>query len=147
MAPTTLTATVAVFLSFLSLAPVHADIFTVRVDARANVFGAGHTTAPAPAGGGGGLLPPYVLLPNGNGRVLSFSSVTGTIHFSNGLSNDPDGNGSFTGLYYLPYGGISGLTNLNQFGYLTGVFLNDSEPKDPAPPALDFTDGRGIVAP
>ncbi|MHB8523739.1 MAG: LamG-like jellyroll fold domain-containing protein [Limisphaerales bacterium] len=141
---TDVTAAVALLLTVLCLAPVHADTFTVTVDAKANLFGAGHTTPPAPGGGAAGLLPPHVSLPPGTNRVLTFSTVTGTVHFSTGLANDPDGNGSTTGLYYLPYGGISGLTNLNQFGYLAGIFLSDAEPQDPAPPALDFTDGRGL---
>jgi sulfatase modifying factor 1 len=121
--------------------------FAVRVDARHNLFGAGHAEAPAPIGGGKGLLPPHVLLPLGPDRALTFSNVAGTITLNTGipgLSNDADGNGSYRGLYYLSYGGIAGLTNLNQFGFLAGVFLGDQEPTAPAPPMLDFTDGTGI---
>jgi hypothetical protein len=42
---------------------------TLEVPGKANIFGAGHTKAPAPGGGGGGVLPPLsVFLP---GRIRS----------------------------------------------------------------------------
>jgi hypothetical protein len=39
----------------------------------------------------------------------------------------------------LSYEGISGIINEYRFFFLSGVFLGDAEPVDPAPARLDFT--------
>ena len=51
------------------------------------------TSPPDPAGGGAGILPPSFALPSGTGRVLTFSNVSGTVHYNPSVSNDADGNG------------------------------------------------------
>ena len=45
-------------------------VTTVTVDGQANIFGAGHATAPDPGGGGGGLLPPSVSFSGESGQVV-----------------------------------------------------------------------------
>jgi hypothetical protein len=109
---------------------------TVNVPATANIFGAGHATPP-----GGGTLPPVFNFQPGPNLVLTFSSVTGTIilnHGSGDNPNDPDGIGSASDENVSSISGISGIIN-EHAGFLTGVFVDDTEPMDPAPPVLDFS--------
>ena len=107
----------------------------IGIDARANIFGAGHAIAPGPGGGGGGVLPPDVSLPPGSGRVLTFSSVTGAVSGIDSELNGPDGGTSASGdTDITSYGGISGIVHPNRTMFLVGVFLADAEPIDPAPP-------------
>ncbi len=121
---------------------------TLVIPGTANVFGAGHATPPAPDGGGGGTLPPLFALPAGTSRALVFSNVTGIVHCCGGLAgveNGPDG-GPFGGppTDVLSYGGISGIYHGQKTLFLVGVFLDDSEPVDPAPSRLFF--GTGYVS-
>lgn len=51
----------------------------IIVDAKANIYGAGQTEAPAPAGGGGGLLPPMISLPAREYLVLHFPNISGEV--------------------------------------------------------------------
>ncbi len=111
---------------------------TLSVDAIDNIYGAGHSTPPAPSGGSPGTLPPGVFFPASPGQVVTFTSVTGTatVTAAFGLVG-PDGNTSF-GMNLSSYGGISGIkTDVSSF--LVGVFLGAAEPLDPAPALLDFT--------
>src|SRR4051812_43952243 len=67
---------------------------TVNVSAKANIYGAGLRTPPAPGGGGGGVLPPGIDLSNlGNPTVVDFPTVTGTVSgwAAAGGYNGPDG--------------------------------------------------------
>lgn len=77
------------------------------------------------------------------GDVVRLSDpVVGGIHFFNGLGPPffgPDGDGG-GGSYIDPLGGLSGY--IGPRGVLTGVFLDDQNPKDLAPPpTLDFSTG------
>ena len=112
------------------------------VPGSANVFGAGHIIPPAPAGGGAGTAPPSYSFSAASGtEVLTFPSITGQVvcdrdHFpANGPDGGPHAGGS-TDLWSCA--GISGLKNKHATMFLVGVFLDDKEPSDPAPPSLDF---------
>jgi len=124
------------------LSPV-ASSTTLTIPGDANIFGAGHTTPPAPGGGGAGELPPEFDFgfTAGAGLVLVFSSVTGNVTVDSGSGNhlnDPDGVGSASGIDVNSFGGISGVVAPTA-GFLAGVFLGSTEPSDPAPLRLDFT--------
>ena len=74
--------------------------------------------------------------------MLTFSNISGSVNF--GASPDTfnlsgDGRPYLAGTNILSYGGISGIRNDNALGFLVGVFLNASEPTDPAPSAFNFT--------
>ena len=118
---------------------VNADTNTLAVAGRANIWGAGHS------GVSEGDLPVGITFTPGPGQVLSFLSVTGQVNFGGG--SGPAGPDDYVLGYTfsLPSAnGISGLTD-NHGGYMVGVFLDDSEPQDPAPGALDFTQiGHGF---
>ena len=119
------------------------------VSARANIFGAGHNVAPDPEGGGGGVLPPVRMLPAGSARVLTFPSVTGCVTPIDGMAgwNGPAGDsGDFGGTNVESYDGIAGLVWGGSGMFLTGVFLGDEEPSDPAPERLVYTRGPGDLA-
>jgi hypothetical protein len=111
---------------------------TFTVDATDNIFGAGHSTAPNPSGGSGGLLPPTFSLPT-DAVSITFSDVTGSITLSNGVfaPYGPDGGTSASNIGSV--GGISGIQDGNGVGFLTGVFMSNSEPADPAPSPLNVT--------
>jgi Concanavalin A-like lectin/glucanases superfamily len=107
---------------------------TLNVPGTANIFGAGHATP-----SGGGDLPPVFNIAPGSNRVLTLSSVTGSVSYNSGGNfNDPDGIGSASDINVSSTEGISGIINTHA-GFLTGVFVNDSEPMDPPPPVLDFS--------
>jgi len=129
--------------------PAFAVTDTLIIDARANIFGAGYSTPPAPDGGGGGLLPPVLTFSPGSNLLLSFSSVTGLVSccFQPGSPyNGPDGGGDATGTTDITsYGGISGIVHGARTMFLVGVFLDASEPMDPAPARLDFTSADGFT--
>ncbi len=111
-----------------------------EVDGRCNIFGAGHATPPAPAGGGGGLLPVEVALP-GNADVVQFFGVSGSVLCcgTSANPNGPDGgNDRGLGIDILSFGGISGILDSNRYMFLTGVFLDASEPSGIPPDRLDF---------
>lgn len=116
------------------------------VPGQANIFGAGRSAAPAPKGGGTGVLPPYVELPAGSQRV-TFPSVTGEVTpvveqpGDDGGGWEPNGpEGAGIGpTDVLSYQGISGLAHSTNGMFLVGVFLGESEPVSPAPPRLDFS--------
>src|SRR5256886_17045714 len=96
---------IAFFALFISwtLSPL-ASATTLTTPADANIFGAGHTTPPAPGGGGVGELPPEFDFgfTAGTGLVLIFTSVTGSVIVDSGSGdhvNDPDGVGSASGIH------------------------------------------------
>lgn len=129
----------------MCLPPMNQDTnsFTATVPATANIFGAGHTVAPAPAGNGAGMLPPVFNLPAGTNRVARFTSVTGSVSYGNGNFNGPDGGDFFGPTDLTPFGGISGI-KADSTAFLAGVFLDGSEPADPAPALLDFRSTNGL---
>jgi hypothetical protein len=111
----------------------------LTVDAMANIFGAGHSTAPNPGGGSGGILPPVFSLSPGSALALTVTSVTGTVSLTPGFPSNGGGNTGFA-TNISSYDGISGIVDPNRSGFLVGVFLNDTEPSDPAPSRLSFSD-------
>ena len=114
---------------------------TLTIDARANIFGAGHATLPR-APGGAGVLPPGITFAAAAGQALRFSSVTGLVSPENTGSffNGPDG-GVYRGnigTNITSLAGISGIIHANTNLFLVGVFLDNTEPTDPAPSLLGF---------
>ncbi len=114
------------------------------VPGSANIYGAGHATAPAPGGDGGGLLPPKISVPTG-AQKLRFTSVGGFVAVDGNTFTAPDGDAATFSVSTSATGGISAFGFPN-FGVLTGVFLTDAEPVDPAPAALFTTASSGDFA-
>lgn len=123
--------------------PTPTDATTITNSAKQNIFGAGKLIPPQPGGGGGGVLPVQVGLPQGLDRVLFFTSVTGSVNFANGLAGytfDEDGhNQNNWSTDAFPWDGISGIYATNRIGFLTGCFLAGNEPTDPAPLSILVT--------
>jgi len=117
----------------LTAATSRADT-TLSVAGNANLYGAGHASPPAPGGNGAGILPVLVTLTGTTPAYVTFSNASGTVHFNGGLTDVPDGTAS--SLTYMPTcGGLSGY-RLDHIRVLSGVFLDDTEPADPAPDTL-----------
>lgn len=119
------------------------------VSAQADIWGAGHTGLPV--GTGGGIVPPMVLFPAGSNQVLVFSSVSGLINIGVAANRYVFGWNGPDGIANTPYtnsgpaiDGVSGYVDNNRVAALLGVFLDDSEPINPAPASLDFSDGGPI---
>lgn len=129
------------------LMSVSASAAVITVDGKDNIFGAGHATAP-PGGANGGNLPTSFSFSAGAGQVLTFSSVTGSVKPAGSLAlNGPDGDPT-TGFFdtnISSFGGISGIKFDDNYMFLVGVFLDNSEPTDPAPSVLDFS-STGITS-
>ena len=123
--------------------------YTMQVNGLANIYGAGHGTAPNPGGGGAGVLPPSQSFAAGAGQVLTFTDVAGQVSCCTGSSsyNGPDGGPYATGSTNISaYGGLSGMKHLGKSMFLAGVFLDDSEPAGPAPDTLDFSSNTGFAS-
>jgi hypothetical protein len=73
-------AAIGLGLAITNVNPVKAAQLTIRADS--NIFGAGKTSAPGPAGGSGGQLPPMFDFAVAAGQVLTFSSISGIINYS-----------------------------------------------------------------
>jgi hypothetical protein len=118
-------------------------IAATNLQATANLYGAGKTNPPAPAGGGAGILPVIIPVTNLVDETLMIHSVTGTIYFgsySSDIIPNPDGTGSHWGdTDLLSYEGISGIVCPKRVGFIAGVFLDDSVPSNPAPDRLAYT--------
>ncbi len=119
----------------------------LKVDARANIFAAGRQAVPE-LPGGGGVLPPGFAFTAGPGQVLTVLAASGK-----GACVDADptlgpeggsciGNGSTD---VGAYRGLAGLKHARRQMFLTGVFLSDAEPMDPAPMGLDCTSWTGAL--
>jgi hypothetical protein len=114
----------------------------LTVDARANIFGAGHAVPPAPGGDGGGLLPPVFSFAPGPNQALSFSSVIGLVSCCGGgdTFNGPDGGTQASGNTDITsFGGISGVIHNTRTMFFVGIFLDNTEPADPAPARLNVS--------
>ena len=109
----------------------------VSVPGSSDIFGAGHATVPAD-----GSLPPLAIeFTAGPGKFINFLSVTGSIT-SAGYPFNPDGSPLFCPTDVNSLAGISGIV-ADRTLFLTGVFLDDTEPAV-APARLDFsTNGLG----
>jgi hypothetical protein len=115
----------------------------VNVSGQCNIFGAGHAVPPSPGGGGGGTLPTLILIPEGSNRTAEFSSVTGTITYCS-IGCPPSGADGIVAADVPPgpvWDGLAGVDFATRGRYLAGVFLDDTEPSDPAPGKLKFVDG------
>jgi len=127
----------------IALTALSATAADLVVPGSANIFGAGHVTAPNPGGRGNGQLPPVYSFDPSQDLVLTFSSVTGTVRIDNNehpaYTNGPDGGSLFQRTEVRSYGGNSGVIHRERTMFLVGVFLDDTEPPDPAPPTLDFS--------
>jgi hypothetical protein len=140
-------AAIGLGLAITNVNPVNAAQLTIS--GQSNIFGAGKTSAPAPGGGFGGQLPPMFNFAAAAGQVLTFSDISGIVNFwllnpatsTNGIG---DGRAYLSGTNISSYGGISGIRNDNAIAFLVGVFLTDSEPTDPTPLALDFTNNTSF---
>jgi len=88
-----------------SCSGVIAESFSLSVDSKANLYAAGQTQTPLV---GGGTLPSSVVLPPGNGRVLSLTSVSGTVSY-----NDVDAPPIYLGQYNGPDGGAVNFQDAN----------------------------------
>ena len=144
-----LVATLAAVLAALSLlaggvaaeAPAQSTggLSTVTIDGRANIFGAGRSTLPAPAGGGAGTAPVAYSLPAGAAQV-TFAGGTGSVTCCTGFSSPPY-NGPAGGVPIAPggtdiepVGSISGVSVADRQMFLVGVFLGSGAPTG-SPPA------------
>ena len=121
-----------------------AQQFTLKVDAKSNIFAVG---AGGPAANGGGIAPAFITFKASAGRVLTFSSVTGRVSCCGGGENFNDaagGNFGGGGSDIQSSGGISGIVNPSRTFFLLGVFLDDQMPKAPGPARLNASDSRNI---
>ncbi len=130
------------FASVIVSATLSADAQTFTnqsVASSANIFGAGSATNP----GGGTTAPGFSLTPGVS--YVEFTSVTGLASLSTGIQTVPDGvqqNGSAPFNIILNVNsaqGISGIRLDKGSGFLSGVFLSDATPTNPAPARLLFT--------
>ena len=116
--------------------------FTVKINAKSNIFRAGGGDADST---GGGEPAPSVTFRSGAGNVLTFSNVSGTVSCCSGGEefNDADG-GSFAGgvTDVESAGGISGITHPSKTMFLVGVFTDNSTAQSPGPPRLEATSGE-----
>lgn len=117
----------------ISLLAYECPAATLTVSAQANIFGAGHSSAP-----GGGQLPPTYSFVPGRGLILTFSNVLGTVS-SGADSCGPDGAQDGPSTDMNSTGGISGIKDSGSGFFLVGVFLGESEPANPSPARLDFS--------
>jgi hypothetical protein len=122
--------------SLVSRLAVFGQTGQLEVSAKANIYGAGHASAPAPAGGGAGILPPSISFTGG--AILTFQ-ISGQVSYNGGGNfYTADGLiGNKTQMNSL--GGISGI-NCNSSMFLVGVFVDDKEPTGTPPINLDLSD-------
>jgi len=96
----------------IALPVARAETFAgVAVDSKSNIYLSGLTQAEVPAGthpNGPGSLPPFVSLSPGNGRVLRFTTVSGSVSY-----NDVDAPPLYLGQYNGPDGGAVSFADEN----------------------------------
>jgi len=117
---------------------------TLTVSAQANIFGAGQSSPPAPAGRGPGESPVHVALPPGTTEVR-FTGGRGSVTCCTGLV-PPSHVGPEGGHQVLDgstrvsaYGGLSGVELPDKQMFLAGVFLRRGAPSGAGPPARTNT--------
>ena len=119
--------------------------FTLKINARANVFRAGAGDAES---SGGGEAAPFITFDPRSGNVLIFSIVNGGVSCCGGgeTFNDADG-GTFAGgvTDVESAGGISGITHPDRTMFLVGVFTDNSTAKPPGPKRLDANDPKNLT--
>lgn len=122
--------------------------FSVEVNGKANIFGAGKAAPPDPNGNGAGILPPHIRFNANTNQFVSFTSITGQISgWSDGcpFHNSDGGTGCGGGTNVSSWGGISGIRHNSRTMFLVGVFLSDAEPLPPAPPRLDASNSNALT--
>lgn len=119
--------------------------FTVKINAKSNIFRAGTGDADA---NGGGEAPASVSFEPRAGLVLTFAKVDGRVSCcgEGETFNDADG-GEFAGgaTSVESAGGISGITHPNKTMFLVGVFTDNSAAKPPGPKRLDAGDPKNLT--
>lgn len=115
------------------------NLQTIIVDAKSNIYGSGRASLPNESGAPG-LLPRGIHFPSNPGQFITFFDVSGSVGCCGSSSslNGPDGGSSFAPTDIASLEGISGIQH-NKTLFLTGVFLDDNPPVDPAPSRLNFT--------
>jgi hypothetical protein len=123
--------------------PQTSPLATVTVTGTDNIFGAGLSVTPDPAGGGSGNVPPEITVPSGT-TWMTFSNVRGTVSDEGGESNGPDGNSTPSDISGT--GEISGIVDSTGVFYLVGVYLDGPQPtpsnptvSPTSPPSLNFS--------
>jgi len=119
--------------------------YTIKINAKSNIFRAGTGDAEA---NGGGEAPASVSFAPRAGLVLTFASVNGRVSCCSGGEefNDADG-GTFAGgvTDVESAGGISGITHPNRTMFLVGVFTDNSAAKLPGPKRLAANDPKNLT--
>jgi hypothetical protein len=114
--------------------------FTLKIDAKSNVFAVGEGGLDT---NGGGVAAPSVTFEPRAGQVLTFSNVAGRASCCSGGEefNDADG-GTFAGgvTDVESAGGISGITHPNKTMFLVGVFTDNTRATPPGPARLNAND-------
>jgi hypothetical protein len=119
---------------------------TIVVNGKANIFAAGHSVLPPPSNALAGEFPPSLGLSSVIHRPLTFASITGGVSGrANVAATGPDGYAEGSGTDVTALQGISGIRHGVKVLFLVGVFLNDAEPSDPAPDAIDFTEAEHFL--
>jgi hypothetical protein len=109
----------------VALPEARAEMFSLSVDSKSNIFASGLASTSGIGPNGPGTLPPFVTLPAGVGRVLQFSSVTGAVSY-----NDVDAPPAYLGQYNGPDGGAVLFADAN----FPGDFLTTSSPPGSSAP-------------
>ncbi|HZR27814.1 MAG TPA: OmpA family protein [Terriglobales bacterium] len=101
---------------------------------------------PIPEAGGPGVLPPVFKFRAGGSKLLTFSHLEGKVSCCGpgGPFNGPEGGSAFS-TDIVSFQGIAGVAHHKKSMFLVGVFLDDTEPTDPAPERLDFTENDGFA--
>lgn len=116
------------------LSSVAARAATLSVSADSNIYAAGHSIVGA---GQGGQLPPGILFSAASPRSFQFTASGSVRGGTDSAFFGPDGGTYFPPTNVSSFGGISATLG-DQTMFLVGVFLDDLEPSDPAPAALNF---------
>ncbi len=142
--------------AFIGVRMTQATEFVVSY--KQNIYGAGLPYTPDIIGDG---LPPSVFyFTAGPNQAVTFSPASGTVNGFGGTrpsTDNPDGYGPSSNPFppgqsptapadYPGFMGLSGLRDVNNSGYLIGVFLTDSPPAQPAPPTLDFSNNKSFAS-
>jgi hypothetical protein len=96
------------------------DIFSLTVDTKSNIYASGLASTEGLGPNGPGILPPFVTLSPGVGRVLRFTHVSGTVSY-----NDVDAPAQYLGEYNGPDGGADLFADAN----FPSNFLTTSSPR------------------
>jgi len=102
-----------------------AQVGSVFVDARSNIFGYGIST-PQPGGGGGGILATRIVLTPGTNRQFTFSA-SGLAGWSGTLTTGPDGGIGSSPITSIPAVGPISSFNSPLRGQLVGLFVETGD--------------------